>query len=191
MTDPTAARFAQAAQMFNRQVSEVTSDQWEAATPCSEWSVRDLVNHVVVEMLWAPPLVAGRTIAEVGDRFDGDQLGPDPASACDRATQAAIEAFAAEGALTGQVHLSYGDESAVGYCSQMTLDAVVHGWDLAMARGVDATIPDDLAQWSVETVEPMQELLAGSGMFGDPLPIAEGAPTQVRLLALLGRSAGG
>ena len=48
------------------------------ATPCTEWDVRALVNHVLGEIRWAVPLFAGSTIAEVGDRFDGDLLGDDP-----------------------------------------------------------------------------------------------------------------
>lgn len=37
-----------------------------------------LVNHVVAKDRWTPPLLAGRTIADVGDRLDGDLLGADP-----------------------------------------------------------------------------------------------------------------
>jgi len=36
------------------------------------------VNHLAGEDLWAPPLLAGSTIAEVGDRFEGDVLGAEP-----------------------------------------------------------------------------------------------------------------
>ncbi|MDQ1643948.1 MAG: hypothetical protein QOJ50_132, partial [Cryptosporangiaceae bacterium] len=51
-------------------VREVKPDQWASPTPCQKWDVRALVNHVVAEQRWIPPLVAGSTIAEVGDRFD-------------------------------------------------------------------------------------------------------------------------
>ena len=63
---------------FGARVSQIHDDQWEAGTPDTEWNVRDLVNHVLAENLWAPPLLAGSTISDVGDRFDGDVLGPDP-----------------------------------------------------------------------------------------------------------------
>ena len=42
-------------------VNAVTDDQWDAATPCRDWTVRGLVNHVVGEDLWTKPLVEGRT----------------------------------------------------------------------------------------------------------------------------------
>ena len=62
-------------------VNAVTDDQWDAPTPCRDWTVRDLVNHVVGEDRWTEPLVEGRTIAEVGDSLDGDLLGDDPGTA--------------------------------------------------------------------------------------------------------------
>ena len=48
-------------------------------TPCTDWDVRDLVNHVVGEdALDRAADATARTIADVGDRFDGDLLGDDP-----------------------------------------------------------------------------------------------------------------
>jgi uncharacterized protein (TIGR03086 family) len=63
---------------FGARVQQIKDDQWDAATPCSEWDVRALLNHIVGENRWMPPLLEGRTIEEVGDRFEGDLLGDDP-----------------------------------------------------------------------------------------------------------------
>src|SRR5262249_13985475 len=63
---------------FGARVGQIGDGQWDEGTPNTEWSVRDLVSHVLSENLWAPPLLAGSTIGEVGDRFDGDVLGSDP-----------------------------------------------------------------------------------------------------------------
>ena len=59
----------------NELVQAIREDQWALPTPCTDWSVRDLVNHVVGEDAWTGPLVRGSTIEEVGDRFYGDLLG--------------------------------------------------------------------------------------------------------------------
>lgn len=109
---------------FSAGVHSVGDHQWDAGTPCADWSVRDLVNHLVVEQLWVPPLVRdGQTIAETGTAYDGDQLGADPVGAWDRSAGQARAAFEEPGALLRTVHLSYGDTSAGAYCGQMTADA--------------------------------------------------------------------
>ncbi|MEX1288624.1 MAG: maleylpyruvate isomerase N-terminal domain-containing protein, partial [Acidimicrobiia bacterium] len=66
---------------FDRRVAAVPDHRWASPTPCSEWDVRALVNHLVYEDLWAKELLEGRTLDEVGDRFDGDNLGDDPKAA--------------------------------------------------------------------------------------------------------------
>jgi len=71
-------------------VASIGKDQWGDPTPCTEWSVRDLVNHVVGEELWTAPLLRGRTIAEVGNQFDGDVLGDDPLRTAQMAADEAV-----------------------------------------------------------------------------------------------------
>ena len=73
-----ATAFRRASDGFVRLAEQVTAADWSATTPCAEWNVRALVNHVAGEYLWVPELMAGKTVAQVGDRFDGDQLGDEP-----------------------------------------------------------------------------------------------------------------
>lgn len=188
MNDDTAHRFAQAADLFGSVVHQVGADQWGNTTPCTEWDVRALVNHLVGEQLWAVPLLDGDSLADVGDRFDGDVLGSDPVAAWDASSAASKAAFAVPGVLDRTVQLSYGDESAINYCGQMTLDAAVHSWDLARGIDVPAILPEELAEYLYDLVAPMKELLAASGMFAAPVPVDPAANTQIRLLALLGRA---
>ena len=82
---------------FDRYMREVKPDQWGNATPCSEWSVRDLVNHIVNEDKWTVPLIQGATIEEVGDRFDGDLLGDDPLTAWEHGQEGGVERGAGGG----------------------------------------------------------------------------------------------
>ncbi|MCD0483863.1 TIGR03086 family metal-binding protein [Streptacidiphilus sp. ASG 303] len=180
---------AEAVASFGRRVRAVGAGQWDAPTPCTEWTVRDLVNHLTVEQLWVPPLMEGATVEEVGDRFDGDRLGDDPVGAWRSAATAAREAFTRHGALDATVHLSSGDTRAVEYCSQMAMDAAVHTWDLARATGGDTRLAPELVAFARREVEPYADELAASGLFAPPVKVSDDADGQTRLLALLGRRA--
>ena len=101
---------------FAETVRQVGPDQWERPTPCTEWTVRALVNHVVSEELWSVPLLAGSTIADVGDRFDGDLLGNDPVAATEDAVKQADAAVGEAGVVGRTVHLSFGDSRPTSTC---------------------------------------------------------------------------
>jgi uncharacterized protein (TIGR03086 family) len=149
--------------------------------------VRALLNHVVSGNLWVPELIDGKTIDEVGDRLDGDVLGADPLDAYDRSAELAAAAFRDAGAMDRPVAVSYGPVPGSIYCGHRFMDVLVHGWDLAASTGQDTTLDPDLVDACWEVVEPQQELLAGSGMFGTEIAIALDADRQTALLAVLGR----
>lgn len=177
----------QALDVFDRSLHHVGLSDWDSPTPCTDWTVRDLVNHLVHDQLWVPELLAGKTIAEVGDKYDGDQLRDDPLEAWSLSSQAARAALLEPGALDGTVHLSFGDADATEYAWQLTLDAAVHGWDLATALGAEAAIGDELAKALLEFVEPRLAAWSGSSLFGEPVPVPDNADPQTRLVSLLGR----
>ncbi|MEV4196941.1 TIGR03086 family metal-binding protein [Micromonospora globbae] len=172
---------------FVDRVEQVGSGQWSAPTPCTGWDVRTLVGHVVGEARWSVPLLAGRTVAEVGDRFDGDQLGADPvASAREAASQAEIAA-SRPGTLARTVHLSSGDAPAAEYVQQLVAEHLVHGWDLAVAigdaPGLDADAVRACARWFAGHAEAYRR--ARLTRAGVPLPADAGE--QDRLIAAFGR----
>lgn len=172
---------------WDAQVAHVAGGQWSAATPCTEWNVRDLVNHVTGEELWAVPLVNGSTIAEVGDRFDGDVLGDDAVTTSHRA--AAEAAAVADQAAPGtRVHLSYGDEDLDEYLHQLAADHLVHGWDLAVATGGDTRLDPELVQEVAAWFAGREEMYRAGGAIGPHID-ASGDP-QTDLLAAFGRDAG-
>jgi uncharacterized protein (TIGR03086 family) len=183
----TLGKFVQAMGEFDKRVRCIAPDQWHKPTPCSDWDVRQLVNHLVVEQLWAPLLLDGAAIEDVDDRFGGDQLGDDPVAAWASAAAASREAFAAPGALRRSVELSYGRRPAQGYCQEMTMDLTVHAWDLARAIGVDDKLDQGLVSSVLAFVEPQVDQLAGTGLFAPPVEVGDDADAQTRLLALVGR----
>ncbi|GHF59341.1 TIGR03086 family protein [Streptomyces mashuensis] len=180
-------RHAEALDLFGERVHAVGARQWQQPTPCTDWNVRELVNHLVVEQMWVPPLLEGRSIDEVGDAFDGDRLGSRPKAAWDKAAAAARDAFAAPGALDRTVELSYGPTPARAYCSQMIADLVVHSWDLARAIGADDRPPQSLIAFTAREMEPYAADLSGTGLFAEPRKPPPGADAWERLLARLGR----
>ncbi|WP_042422783.1 TIGR03086 family metal-binding protein [Streptacidiphilus anmyonensis] len=174
---------------IGRLVRGVEPDQWTLPTPCREWTVRGLVNHVTVQEQWLALLLAGDSAAAVGDRLDGDQLGDDPVLAFKRAAGDADEAVSASGALDGTVELWSGPAPARHLVSQLAMDLVVHAWDLARATGADEHLPPQLVSFALRELSGYADRLAATGLFDRPLPVPEGADSQTRLLALTGRQA--
>jgi uncharacterized protein (TIGR03086 family) len=167
-------------------VATVPDDAWDLPTPCSDWKVRDLVNHVTGEELWTVPLLRGATIADVGDRFDGDVLGDDPKAASRTAAQAAEQIVDELLPAGGTVHLSYGEESMAEYAAQLTADHLIHGWDLAAALGADRTLDPELTAVVATWFADREDLYRSAGIITDRRPIT-GDP-QADLLAAFGRS---
>jgi uncharacterized protein (TIGR03086 family) len=173
---------------WSARVRAVGEDQWDRPTPCSEWTVRDLVNHVTGENLWTAPLVQGSTIEEVGDRFDGDLLGDDPSGTALDAAAEAVAAVAERLPRGGTVQLSYGEEQLDEYVRQLAADNLVHGWDLAVAVGGDADLDADavadVAAWFADREQVYRSVGAvgaRTGTYDDP---------QADLVAGFGRDPG-
>lgn len=175
-----------AMELFDAGVWGIDGD-WRRPSPCDGWDVRRLVNHVTVENLWAPPLLAGSTLDEVGGRFDGDQLGDDPQQAWARAVAGAREAVGEPDAMDRTVHLSAGEFPAHEYAMQLFADHLVHYWDLAYATGQSTTLPRDLVIAATEWFDGVEDAYRQSGAIGPRPPIAAGADDQVTLLAMFGR----
>jgi uncharacterized protein (TIGR03086 family) len=170
-------------------VAGIAASQWATVSVDDEWTVRQLVNHVVTGNYWAEELASGKTIEEVGDRLDGDVLGDDPLAAYDDSAARAAAVFRAPGAMEAACAVSYGPVPGSVYCGHRFLDVLVHGWDVAKSTGQDATLDPELvaACWTV--LEPQLEMLQASGAFGTAVVVPDDADLQTKLLAALGREA--
>jgi uncharacterized protein (TIGR03086 family) len=174
----------QAHREFGVRLGQVTD--WDAPTPDTDWSVRDLVGHVVEEQQWVPHLLAGSSVAEAQRRIQ--PLGDDLRAEWRLYSLAATSAWDAA-APDAPVSLSFDTVAAHEYLRELVSDVTIHSWDLARAVGADETLDDDLvaAVWTV--FEPQRDTLAASGLFAAPVPLPADASLQVRLLALTGRDA--
>jgi uncharacterized protein (TIGR03086 family) len=183
------AMFRRAVAEFDARLQQVGDQDWQTATPDEEWSVRDLVSHVVGEDLWAPPLLAGSTIAEVGDRFDGDVLGAEPKTAWTLASAAAVKAVEEDGAMDRIVHLSFGDFAGREYAMQMFADHLIHAWDLARAIGADDRLDNALVASCSIWFDSAEDAYRGAGAIAARPPVPDEADAQTVLLARFGRRA--
>jgi uncharacterized protein (TIGR03086 family) len=179
--------FRRSVEFWKGTVLEV-SDDWSKPTPCSEWDVRALVNHVVGEDRWTRPLVEGMTIAEVGDALDGDLLGEDPKVAARAAADEALTAVAETLPAGGKVHLSYGEEDIAEYIRQLVADHLIHGWDLAVATGQNGNLDPELVEEVAEWFRNREDRYRSGGSIAARPESAVGGNPQSDLLIAFGRN---
>ena len=192
--DELPSLYVRALDATRRYVAGLRDDQWERPTPCAEWNVRQLLQHVVYGTVRVPDIFAGKTLAEVGGRFDGDLLGGDllgggPLAAYDAAVALAKPAILAPGAMEQACHISGGDVTGAQYATSMFNDVFIHGWDIAVATGQDATLDPELAEASYRIALPRKGQPRVGTAFGPEIEVVGGADLQTQLLAILGRQA--
>lgn len=186
-TETPAQLFVRAMETGQRYVNAVQPDQWSWQSPCTEWSVRDVVNHIVYETLWVAELFAGKTLEEVGNRFDGDLVGDDPAGAYNRAVALARPAVEAPGAMEATVHLSSGPTPGAEYARQVFMDTLIHSWDIAKGSAQDTRRDPELVAACLPIAEELSTLWRSYGVLGPAIEVPPDADPQTRLLAMLGR----
>ncbi len=171
-------------------VAGVRDDQLDAATPCPELSVADLLDHL--HGLALAFTLAARKAPLGGDGApvaDGSALVADWRADIPARLTALAEAWADPAAYEGLTQAGPielpGDVTAL-----VALDeVVVHGWDLARATGQDYD-PDEGAVRACLTFAESWETPADApddGPFGPPVPVAADAPVLDRLLGATGR----
>lgn len=173
---------------FTTTVLEVPDDAWDAPTPCDRWSVRDVVNHVTAEHLWAHRLLRGATLDEVGSAYDGDVVGADPSGAWRKAARDSAEAWAYSD-LSAKVSLSGGPTTVADYGEQMLLDLAVHRWDVQRGANVGEALDGAVVSHLLGQLRERPDLFAAPGLFHDPLP-TDSEYAHDQLLALVGRNPG-
>lgn len=180
--------FVKATEQADNCIKVVSQKQLGFSTPCTEWDLKALINHMVYELLWVPDLLAGQTVSEVGDKYDGNVTGDDFQSAWKNATAAAMEAVN-NADMDQTVHLSYADVPASQYISEMAMDMCIHGWDVAQSTKCNLIIDEAVAKTIYDFLLPQRDKMAAGGAFAPALDVPEDADIQTKLLALTGRRA--
>lgn len=166
-------------------LAQISADQYALPTPCADWSVGDLVTHVLAGN------VKYVDIARGGNWFRGVpqiEVAEDAAAMYRATAEEMLRAWEEPGALDRQIDLPRGRSPSEGALQLHLAETLVHGWDLAVATGVPATFDDDAAEASLahyRTWLPPER--PAQLPFADATELPAGAPALRRLAAYLGR----
>lgn len=187
----TLKALSKSRQEFETRLRQVGDDQWDLATPCSEWSVRDLVNHLLLGTRMTVQLLAGSSRDAVMAGLDDDLVSADPVGEFVALADQMEAGFGAADGLTGTVDHPMGEIPRQMFIGFRMIDNAVHAWDLARAIGADDQLDADLVSQLWDDIQPQAGMLAETGIFGQGASgdVGEDAPTQTRLLDVLGRQA--
>jgi uncharacterized protein (TIGR03086 family) len=177
-SDGLVDRFVRSSTRFQEKLLGVRADQWTLPTPCTEWDVRALVNHMTQGNLNYVRLLDGGTRAEFLRLREVDAVGTDPVTAYAQSVQECAAAFAAPGALVRILDYPLGRIAGEQALAVRIGDGVVHTWDLARAIGVDDTLDADLVGWVEDHLDEIYAGLAESPVAPDTTHRFFAAPPQ-------------
>ena len=172
---------------FRRVLASVRPEHWGLATPCEDWDVRQLVNHVLGGNVRYTMLLHGSTPEEVNATRSVDHVGDDALASFDRSASEVVGAFEEPGALERTVHHPAGDRSGLDLLWLRVADWTVHGWDLARAIGVDEQLDPDLVASLLRRLSEHGTGLPTGGYFAPVADTSDAMSDQQQLLALVGR----
>ena len=179
---------AAAGEHYATVLTQATPAQWTQPSPCQEWTVGDVADHVTGGNRWSVLVLAGQEPGPALQQVVSSGLGVDRPAEYPASQQAQLAAFTAESDPSRTVNHLVGPVSVSRFVQMRVLDLTVHAWDLARGIGADETLPDPLVQACLRQLEGMGPLVALSGRFGPGAENAGPAATdQERMLHLSGR----
>jgi uncharacterized protein (TIGR03086 family) len=164
-------------------VNRVRTDQLSKSTPCTDFDLRALLNHMIGNMHMAAAAARG----EKAGFPEGDQFGSDPAAAYEERRQQLVSAVRGAGALERDWELPFGTLAGSMMASILFMEHLTHGWDVAKATGQDTTMPGDLVAECMALAVPMDQMLRTPGVCGPAVTVPESASPQDKFIAFMGR----
>lgn len=164
-------------------VDGVADDQLALPTPCTEFDVAGLRNHIVG---WSQVFAAGSAeTAYEGDPFSFE-AGGDPAAEF-RASAAAIVQGWRDNGFDRQVSLVGGGSPGELVFNMTLMEYLQHGWDLATATGQPIPYTDAEADAALARAEQTLKDEYRGDAFGPRVEVAADAPAVDRFVAFMGR----
>ncbi|MEZ5237007.1 MAG: TIGR03086 family metal-binding protein [Acidimicrobiales bacterium] len=154
----------------------VQTDQMGAATPCSEWDVAALLEHMAGGPAYLLTALGLASVPVAG--------WPDRA-----AVERCLTALREPGALERRCQSPAGFEWSVAEAAAGTaMDQLIHTWDLAVALDADRTLDAEVTAAVVARFLPdMPEVGRRAGFVGPAVAVGAGAGPQDVLLGAMGR----
>jgi uncharacterized protein (TIGR03086 family) len=177
-------RIDRATAVASEKVKGVKADDMSKPTPCSEFDVRALLNHMLGGLSMLTTAAAGEKAAMP----KGDQVGSDPAGTYDERRSALLAVVRGPGVLDRAWELPYGPMDGQMMAGIAFMEHLTHAWDVAKATGQDTTLPADLVAECVQVVTPMDAMLRGPGVCGPALTVPDTASAQDKFIAFMGRN---
>ena len=150
-------------------LDEVTPDHYDKPSTCSDWTVGDLVKHVVASPQRFADMAAGKDV----DWSATPEVGDDPAAEF----RASADDLAAK--------VKSGEAEAISGAALP--EFAVHGWDLARSIDSDTILDDEVAQQALAFMRDNLTPDNRNGVFGPEVQAGDDAPIQDRLAAFAGR----
>ncbi|MFQ6393137.1 TIGR03086 family metal-binding protein [Nocardia sp. KC 131] len=167
-------------------VEAVPADRMNAPTPCLEWDLRELLNHLVGGMNIFAAQLHG---VDPGRDHHDDWLGADPHGAYIDAAITDRAAWHRPDALERTVRLGFGAVPGSLAAIIHLTELVVHGLDIAVASGLEDLLDQRLCEELLAIMHGMDfDNFRRPGMFGPECAAAPEAAAHLRLLAYVGRS---
>ena len=164
----------------------VSKEQLDDDTPCAQWKVSALINHIVGGQYFFEACAKG----DPPSGNDTDFSATDFVSAFDEGARRSVEAFSADGVMQKTLTLPFGQMPGAAFLGIAATDTFTHGWDLAKATGQDTTLNDALAAQLLagakQFIQPALRSEAGNP-FGPEQTAPAGASNADQLAAFLGR----
>jgi uncharacterized protein (TIGR03086 family) len=173
-----------------RVVDNIDPSQLDNPSPCTEWTVRDVMNHMVggAEMFGLCVRDGEVPDAKLGELMTGDNLGADYKASFTRAMAGAEEAFQIPGAMDRMVKLPFGEVPAGMAVNIAIFDVTIHAWDLAKATGQSTDLDPEVLAVAYQVAQGLlSDDMRNSGVFGPEVSVPEDAPMASRLAGLAGR----
>ena len=153
-----------------------TNDQLDRSTPCEEWNLRTLLDHMLETQRYFISSANGED-AQPPQPSPPRLLGKDPVADFEQARAEVKRAFA-----DPQVVEKTGPALGIAFS-----DMLLHGWDVAVATDQDTAMPEGLADAAYEMIHGRFTDEQRTGVFKPEVAVNEGATAQERLLAYTGR----